>query len=331
MTKQDLKIVFMGTPDFAVSTLDRLVNERFNVVAVVTQPDKPVGRHQNVSQPSAVKRYAIEHGIPVLQPARMKDAEFISELATYKADIQVVVAFRMLPEIVWSMPPCGTFNVHAALLPQYRGAAPINWAIINGETQTGVTTFFLDHGIDTGRIILQKRFDIPDDADAEYVYDGLAALGADIAVDTLYRVIDGGGRIASTPQDQWAKDSCHTGGQPKPAPKIFKDTCRARWDQSAKRVYDFIRGLSPYPTAWTTLRQDSTDKAIALKIFKALKTGVTAAGHEPGSVRVERHRLLVACADEWLELTELQLAGKRRMRASDFLNGNHDIDLAHLS
>lgn len=331
MTKQDLKIVFMGTPDFAVSTLDRLVNERFNVVAVVTQPDKPVGRHQNVSQPSAVKRYAIEHGIPVLQPARIKDAEFISELATYKADIQVVVAFRMLPEIVWSMPPCGTFNVHAALLPQYRGAAPINWAIINGETQTGVTTFFLDHGIDTGRIILQKRFDIPDDADAEYVYDGLAALGADIAVDTLYRVIDGGGRIASTPQDQWAKDSCHTGGQPKPAPKIFKDTCRARWDQSAKRVYDFIRGLSPYPTAWTTLRQDSTDKAIALKIFKALKTGVTAAGHEPGSVRVERHRLLVACADEWLELTELQLAGKRRMRASDFLNGNHDIDLAHLS
>ncbi len=331
MTKQDLKIVFMGTPDFAVSTLDRLVNERFNVVAVVTQPDKPVGRHQNVSQPSAVKRYAIEHGIPVLQPARMKDAEFISELATYKADIQVVVAFRMLPEIVWSMPPCGTFNVHAALLPQYRGAAPINWAIINGETQTGVTTFFLDHGIDTGRIILQKRFDIPDDADAEYVYDGLAALGADIAVDTLYRVIDGGGRIASTPQDQWAKDSCHTGGQPKPAPKIFKDTCRARWDQSAKRVYDFIRGLSPYPTAWTTLHQDSTDKAIALKIFKALKTGVTAAGHEPGSVRVERHRLLVACADEWLELTELQLAGKRRMRASDFLNGNHDIDLAHLS
>lgn len=331
MTKQDLKIVFMGTPDFAVSTLDRLVNERFNVVAVVTQPDKPVGRHQNVSQPSAVKRYAIEHGIPVLQPARMKDAEFISELATYKADIQVVVAFRMLPEIVWSMPPCGTFNVHAALLPQYRGAAPINWAIINGETQTGVTTFFLDHGIDTGRIILQKRFDIPDDADAEYVYDGLAALGADIAVDTLHRVIDGGGRIASTPQDQWAKDSCHTGAQPKPAPKIFKDTCRARWDQSAKRVYDFIRGLSPYPTAWTTLRQDSTDKAIALKIFKALKTGVTAAGHEPGSVRVERHRLLVACADEWLELTELQLAGKRRMRASDFLNGNHDIDLAHLS
>lgn len=331
MTKQDLKIVFMGTPDFAVSTLDRLVNERFNVVAVVTQPDKPVGRHQNVSQPSAVKRYAIEHGIPVLQPARMKDAEFISELATYKADIQVVVAFRMLPEIVWSMPPCGTFNVHAALLPQYRGAAPINWAIINGETQTGVTTFFLDHGIDTGRIILQKRFDIPDDADAEYVYDGLAALGADIAVDTLHRVIDSGGRIASTPQDQWAKDSCHTGGQPKPAPKIFKDTCRARWDQSAKRVYDFIRGLSPYPTAWTTLRQDSTDKAIALKIFKALKTGVTAAGHEPGSVRVERHRLLVACADEWLELTELQLAGKRRMRASDFLNGNHDIDLAHLS
>lgn len=331
MTKQDLKIVFMGTPDFAVSTLDRLVNERFNVVAVVTQPDKPVGRHQNVLQPSAVKQYAIKHGIPVLQPVKMKDAEFISELANYKADIQVVVAFRMLPEIVWSMPPCGTFNVHAALLPQYRGAAPINWAIINGETQTGVTTFFLDHDIDTGRIILQKRFSIPDDADAEYVYDGLAALGADIAVETLYRVIDSGGRIASTPQDQWDKDSYQTGGQLQPAPKIFKDTCRVRWDQSAKRVYDFIRGLSPYPTAWTTLCQDSTDKALTLKIFKTLKTGITATGHEPGSMRVERHRLLVACADEWLELTDLQLAGKRRMHARDFLNGNHDIDLAHLS
>jgi len=171
MEKEDLRIVFMGTPEFAVGTLSRLVDDGYNVVAVVTQPDKPVGRHQDTLQPSAVKEYALAHSIPVLQPVKMKDPAFVEELASYKADLQVVVAFRMLPEVVWSMPRFGTFNVHAALLPQYRGAAPINWAVINGETKTGVTTFFLDKNIDTGRIILEKPFDIPDDADVEYVYE----------------------------------------------------------------------------------------------------------------------------------------------------------------
>ena len=193
MKKEDLRIVFMGTPEFAVGTLSRLVDDGYNIVAVVTQPDKPVGRHQDHLQPSEVKQYALAHDIPVLQPVKMKDPAFVQQLASYKADLQVVVAFRMLPEVVWSMPRFGTFNVHAALLPQYRGAAPINWAIINGETETGVTTFFLDQQIDTGRIILQKHFPIPDDADVEYVYDGLMALGADIAEETINLVLENDG------------------------------------------------------------------------------------------------------------------------------------------
>ncbi|MBF1081587.1 MAG: methionyl-tRNA formyltransferase, partial [Prevotellaceae bacterium] len=203
MEKENLRIIFMGTPEFAVGTLERLVEGGYNVVAVVTQPDKPVGRHQDHLQPSAVKQYAVEHGIPVLQPIKMKDPDFVEALASYKADLQVVVAFRMLPEIVWAMPRMGTFNVHAALLPQYRGAAPINWAIINGESETGVTTFFLDKDIDTGRIILQKHFMIPEDANAEYVYNGLMKLGADIAVETIDLVLEGDGTVKASSQDEW--------------------------------------------------------------------------------------------------------------------------------
>lgn len=194
MQKEDLRIVFMGTPEFAVGTLKALVDGGYNVVAVVTQPDKPVGRHAEIREPD-VKVYAKAHNIPVLQPVKMKDENFLEELRSYKADIQVVVAYRMLPEVVWAMPRFGTFNVHAALLPQYRGAAPINWAIMNGETVTGVTTFFLDHDIDTGRIIQQKKFIIPDDADLEYVYDGLMNLGAEIAVETLDSIIKGNGHV----------------------------------------------------------------------------------------------------------------------------------------
>jgi len=200
MDKKDIKIIFMGTPEFAVETLKALVENDYNVVAVVTQPDKPVGRHGSVLQPSQVKQYAVDHGLPVLQPVKMKDPEFVEQLRSYQADLQVVVAFRMLPEVVWAMPRFGTFNVHAALLPKYRGAAPINWAVINGETQTGVTTFFLDHDIDTGRIIMQRPFDIPDDADVEYVYDGLMHLGAAIALDTIDRIIAGNGHVDSIPQ-----------------------------------------------------------------------------------------------------------------------------------
>ncbi len=316
MDKKDLRIVFMGTPEFAVGTLSRLVEGGYNVVAVVTQPDKPVGRHQDHLQPSEVKRYALEHGLPVLQPVKMKDPAFVAELQSYGADLQVVVAFRMLPEVVWDMPRFGTFNVHAALLPQYRGAAPINWAVINGETETGVTTFFLDKDIDTGRIILSKRFAIPDEANVEYVYDGLMRLGADAAIETVDAILDGDGQVASVEQAPLAE-----GTDLHAAPKIFKDTCRIDWNQPAKRIYDFVRGLSPYPGAWTTLGPKDT----VLKVYGAAKTGQPADG-EPGTLVADGRRLLVAAADEWLLLTEVQLAGKKRMAADAFLNGNRDID-----
>ncbi len=309
MEKKDLRIVFMGTPEFAVASLRRLVEGGYHVVAVVTQPDKPVGRHQDTLQPSEVKKYALSQGLPVLQPAKMKDPAFVEELRSYRADLQVVVAFRMLPEVVWGMPRYGTFNVHAALLPQYRGAAPINWAVINGETETGVTTFFLDHDIDTGRIILQKRYPIADDADVEQVYDGLMQLGAEIATETIDLLIDGNGTVPSVAQPE--------GDDLKAAPKIFKETCQIDWNQPAKRVYDFVRGLSPYPGAWTTI-----DNGQTLKIFKTRKTDEPLAdGTASGSFRDDHGRLFVACADCWLELLELQLSGKKRMDARSFVNG----------
>ena len=202
MEKKDLRIIFMGTPEFAVESLKRLVEGGYNVVAVVTQPDKPVGRHQDTLQPSQVKQYALSQGLPVLQPVKMKDPEFVEQLRSYQADLQVVVAFRMLPEVVWAMPKYGTFNVHAALLPQYRGAAPINWAVINGEKETGVTTFFLDHDIDTGRIIMQKQFPIPEEANVEYVYDGLMHLGAELALETIDALMAADGNIASIAQEE---------------------------------------------------------------------------------------------------------------------------------
>lgn len=328
MEKKDLRIVFMGTPEFAVESLKSLVEGGYNVVAVVTQPDKPVGRHQDTLQPSQVKQYALSKGLPVLQPVKMKDPEFVEQLRSYQADLQVVVAFRMLPEVVWDMPRFGTFNVHAALLPQYRGAAPINWAVINGETETGVTTFFLDHDIDTGRIIMQKPFAIPDDADVEYVYDGLMHLGAEIAVETIDRLIASDGNIDSMPQDEMITTDTvlHS------APKIFKDTCRIDFNQPAKKVYDFIRGLSPYPGAWTEIQKEGS-KAQVLKVFKTSKTGkaVVASSENAvssvvGTLRVEGKSLQIACADEWLQLDTIQISGKKRMEARDFLNGMRDIE-----
>lgn len=318
MKKEDLRIVFMGTPEFAVATLKALVENGYNVVAVVTQPDKPVGRHGSVLQPSAVKQYALEQGLPVLQPEKMKDPAFVEQLRSYKANLQVVVAFRMLPEVVWAMPEYGTFNVHAALLPQYRGAAPINWAVINGETQTGVTTFFLDHDIDTGRIIMQLPFNIPDTADVEYVYDGLMHLGADICLQTLDRIITADGYPAS--YDQLRMEN----GELKPAPKIFKETCEIDWTKSAKQVYDFVRGLSPYPGAWTTL-QTADGKETVLKIFRTTKTQQPADGRV-GQLTFDRKHLYVACGDCLLQLDELQLAGKKRMDATSFLNGMKGLE-----
>ena len=323
MTKNDLRIVFMGTPEFAVETLQALVENDYNVVAVVTQPDKPVGRHQTEMQPSEVKKYALEHGLPVLQPEKMKDPTFVEQLRSYEANLQVVVAFRMLPEVVWAMPEYGTFNVHAALLPQYRGAAPINWAVINGETETGVTTFFLDHDIDTGRIIAKKTFAIPDEADVEYVYDGLMHLGAALCLETLEAIIAADGHPVSIPQD-----SVLDGSAIKLAPKIFKETCEITWNKTAKQIYDFVRGLSPYPGAWTTLVDDA-GKATVLKIYKTRKTGRPA--QQPvGTISVEQKAFLIAAADEWLEIVELQLAGKKRMAARDFLNGMKQLGECHV-
>ncbi|MBQ8047691.1 MAG: methionyl-tRNA formyltransferase [Prevotella sp.] len=306
MKKEELRIVFMGTPEFAIESLRQLIENGYHVVAVVTQPDRAVGRHASVLQPPAVKQYALEQGIPVLQPEKMKDPSFVEELRSYRADLQVVVAFRMLPEVVWAMPRFGTFNVHAALLPQYRGAAPINWAVINGETVTGVTTFFLDHDIDTGRIILQRPFEIPDDADAEYVYDGLMRLGAEACVKTIELVMEGDGQVESTPQQAT--------GQLKNAPKIFKETCEIDWNQPAKKVYDFIRGLSPYPGAWCSF-EGST-----MKIYKTEKTSRPSTS-TPGTFICDHQQLLVAAKDNYLEVKELQVAGKKKMNSKSFLNG----------
>ena len=323
MKKEDLRIVFMGTPEFAVATLQALVENGYNVVAVVTQPDKPVGRHQTEMRPSEIKKYAQAHGLPVLQPVKMKDPEFVETLRSYEANLQVVVAFRMLPEVVWAMPEYGTFNVHAALLPQYRGAAPINWAVINGETETGVTTFFLDHDIDTGRIISRKTFPIPDDADVEYVYNGLMRLGAELCLETIEAIIAADGH----PETMAQEDVTNHNSQLKSAPKIFKETCEIDWTKTAKQVYDFIRGLSPVPGAWTTL-VGADGKETVLKIYKARKTGQKAEGR--GLLKADGKTLFIAAADDWLEITELQLAGKKRMAARDFLNGMKALESCHV-
>ena len=321
MKKEDLRIVFMGTPEFAVETLKALVEKEYNVVAVVTQPDKPVGRHQTEMQPSEVKKYALAHGLPVLQPEKMKDPHFVEQLRSYEANLQVVVAFRMLPEVVWAMPEYGTFNVHAALLPQYRGAAPINWAVINGETQTGVTTFFLDHDIDTGRIIMKKTFDIPDEADVEYVYDGLMHLGAEICIETLDAIIAADGHPETIAQEDSSLFTLHSSLNA--APKIFKETCEIDWTKTAKQVYDFVRGLSPYPGAWTTLVTPDGKETI-MKIYKTQKTDK--AGKGQGAISIDGKALYVSASDKMLEIVELQLAGKKRMTARDFLNGMKQIE-----
>lgn len=326
MQKKDLRIVFMGTPEFAVGTLRALVEGGYNVVAVVTQPDKPVGRHQDTLQAPPVKQYALEHGLPVLQPVKMKDPDFVEALRAYNADVQVVVAFRMLPEIVWAMPRFGTFNVHAALLPQYRGAAPINWAVINGETKTGVTTFFLDHDIDTGRIIEHREFAIPDDADVEYVYDGLMALGSEIALSTLDKMLAADGAVESIAQSDVP---IAEGTVLHHAPKIFKETCQIDWSLTSKRIYDFVRGLSPYPGTWTTLEADG-EKPLTMKVFKTAKTTIPAT-LSPGSIMVDGGHLYVATADCLLEILELQISGKKRMAVRDFLNGFKKIEEFHCS
>lgn len=314
MKKEDLRIVYMGTPDFAVASLRALVEGGYNVVGVITMPDKPMGRHGSVLQASAVKQYALSVGLPVLQPEKLKAEEFLDALRAWQADLQIVVAFRMLPEVVWNMPRLGTFNLHASLLPQYRGAAPINWAIINGEQETGVTTFFLTHEIDTGKIILQRRLPIAETDDVGKVHDELMTLGAGLVTETVDLIL--AGKAEAIPQDQFMRDT----EELRPAPKIFKDTCRIDWHLPLKRIYDFVRGLSPYPAAWTEL-VDIDGKHQVLKVYE---TEMRPAVHTDaaGTLRTDGKTYLeVAVEGGYLRLLSLQLAGKKRMPVSAFLNG----------
>lgn len=313
MNKQDLRIIFMGTPDFAVASLRALVEQGYNVVAAITMPDKPKGRHQSEMQASPVKCYAQSQGIPVLQPERLKDEVFIETLRGYQADLQIVVAFRMLPEVVWAMPRLGTFNLHGSLLPQYRGAAPINWPIINGDTETGITTFFLTHEIDTGHIIQKASIPIADDDDAGSIHDRLMGLGASLVVETVDNIL--ANRITPIPQETLAE-----GITLRPAPKIFKETCRIDWAIGTKRAYDFIRGLAPYPAAWTTLHQPE-QRDIVLKIYRSEKHFATHT-HPIGTVLTDHRTYLhIATADGYVSLLDLQLAGKKRMDIRSLLNG----------
>lgn len=315
MNRQDFRIVFMGTPDFAVGSLRALVEGGYNVVAVVTMPDKPVGRHQSELSQSAVKQYAVAHNLPVLQPEKLKDPDFLEELRSYRADLQVIVAFRMLPEAVWDMPPHGTFNLHASLLPQYRGAAPINWAIINGDTETGVTTFLLDHEIDTGRIIHQARTPISEEDNVETIHDRLRDIGAGVVTQTVDDIIAGNIR----PIDQ---DTLTTDTEIRHAPKIFKDTCRLAFDLPVKSAFDFVRGMSPYPAAWTELVEEN-GKRTMLKIYATTREE-TSVAEAPGTVLTDgKTYFKIAFPDGYLALTQLQLAGKKRMTVSDFLRGYH--------
>lgn len=312
MEKKDLRIVYMGTPEFAVESLKRLVEGDYNVVGVITMPDKPMGRHGSVLQPSPVKQYAVSKGLKVLQPEKLKSEEFIEELRELKADLQIVVAFRMLPEVVWSMPHLGTFNLHASLLPQYRGAAPINWAVMNGDTETGITTFFLKHEIDTGEIIDQVHVPIADTDNVEAVYNKLMVLGGDLVLKTVDAIL--AGNVKTTPQEELAKV-----GELKPAPKIFKDTCRIDWTKGVKAVYDFVRGLSPYPAAWTEMSNDK--ETHSFKIFQTGEPDVTKK-LAPGELMYgDSKHLYIGCGDGAIEILSLQLSGKKRMSASDFMRG----------
>ncbi len=303
---KDLRIVFMGTPDFAVETLQQLLIADLNVVGVITAPDRPAGRGRKMQQ-SAVKEFALQKDIPVLQPTNLKDSEFLKSLAELDANLQIVVAFRMLPKVVWKMPAHGTFNLHASLLPEYRGAAPINWAIINGEKKTGVTTFFIDEKIDTGAIILQKKIKIHKNETAGELHDRLMVLGAQLVVKTVKKIGKGSIKTIKQPNKE-----------EKEAPKLFKDNCRIDWDQSRKKIFNKIRGLSPYPAAWTILYNGDTQ--IELKIYKATKLKEHH-NFEVGRVITSKKELKVAVKKGFMIIDEIKLSGKRRMQAQDLLNG----------
>jgi methionyl-tRNA formyltransferase len=306
MNKADCRIIFLGTPDFAVASLDAIVRDGWPVVAVVTAPDKPAGRGMQMTQ-SAVKQYAVEHGIPVLQPEKLKDPSFLQTLRDLRADLQVVVAFRMLPEAVWNMPPLGTVNLHGSLLPQYRGAAPINWAIMNGETETGVTTFRLKQEIDTGDILLTRTLPIGPEDDFRTVHDRMKEIGAQVLVETVSGLCSG--ILEPIPQSHLDTATL------KPAPKIFTEHCRINWEQPVSAIHNQVRGLSPVPGAFTILHGKT------LKIYRS-RPVQRVPQNSPGTPYTDGKSILrFAATDGWLEVTELQLEGKKRMQAEDFLRG----------
>jgi len=309
----DVRIVFMGTPDFAVGVLQSLIIHKFNVVGVITAPDKPKGRGQKLNQ-SAVKKFAIENELTLLQPSNLKSEDFLSELKKLEANLQIVVAFRMLPKVVWQLPLLGTFNLHASLLPDYRGAAPINWAIINGETKTGVTTFFIDEKIDTGEIILQKEVDIDIKDTAGDLHDKLMKVGSKLVVDTVKFIEKG---IVKTVKQSQFKD-LGVNHIEKSAPKIFKETCKIDWNQPIATIYNKIRGLSPYPASWTII--DNMNEKLEAKIYLADKI----IEHHPysiGKIVASKSELKVAVREGFIMIYEMQLPGKRKMKIKDLLNG----------
>jgi len=310
MNKSNLRIVYLGTPEFAVASLRALVEGGYNVVAVVTMPDKPAGRGHQV-QYSDVKKYALEAGLPVLQPERLKDEAFIEQLRSYQADLQIVVAFRMLPEVVWTMPRLGTFNIHGSLLPQYRGAAPINWAVMNGEKETGLTTFMLKHEIDTGNMILQERIPIGEDENVGSVHDRLMELSKSMVIRTVDLIIEcenKGIEVPTTPQPEVA--------ELRPAPKIFKEDCEIRFsEKTAQEVKNFVRGLSPYPAAWADLSINGQ----AFENVKIYKVEIS----KYRDIELSKKEIIVPCKEGAVQILELQVPGKKRMDAKAFLNGLH--------
>lgn len=313
MEKKDLRIVFMGTPDFAVESLRILVDNGYNVVGVITMPDKPSGRGHKI-QYSAVKKYALENNLPLLQPEKLKDETFLQNLKAWNADLQIVVAFRMLPEIVWDMPRLGTFNLHGSLLPQYRGAAPINWAIINGEKETGVTTFFLTHEIDTGKVILREKVRIGENDNAGKIHDELMHIGADLVRKTVDLILDD--KVDAVAQEQLFVDESEL----KSAPKIFKETCRVDWNKEVGEVHNLIRGLSPYPAAWTELYCDGKE----VQSVKIYASSIVAADLELslGSIRTDNKTYLhIACRGGYISINEIQFPGKKAMKIDELLRG----------
>lgn len=310
MEKKDLKIVFFGTPEFAVQSLDALVDNGFNIAGVVTMPDKIAGRGHKMYQ-SDVKRYAESQGLNVMQPEKLKNPEFLEQLRSIGADLFIVIAFRMLPREVWQMPRLGTFNLHASLLPRYRGAAPINRAVMNGDTETGVTTFFLKHEIDTGEIIMQGKIEILPEDNVGDVHDKLMHLGARMVVETVNAILDG--NLQTQPQPE---------GDFIPAPKIFKEDCHIDWSRNAEIIHNHVRGLSPYPAAWTVIEEES-GRELECKVYTTKLTDKPCTECPYGTLKKEGDRMYVATADRWIEITSLQPAGKKRMDTGAFLCGYH--------